>query len=499
MAYTVQVNGVNQFVVAGSLKIDSTIGRRSQAAFYLKADANTHFQQYQQVSIFDSSNVLAFAGFITSPKESKIGFQNSLITAITCTDKHFLADKRIIVASYTNKTCGFIVQDIVNNYLASEGVTVGQIYDGVTPSLTLYPSTTLYPGGNIGLVPSAVFSYARASDALDALATLASSAGIPYYWQIDQNGKIWFVPYTAIVNSSIVDGSLIDQVYNPPSLTRANPKYRNTQYVQGGVNQTVPQDESQVGDGKKTSFTMPYALANTPTITVNTVNKTVGIKGIDTGKDFYWAQGDPVIAQDASETKLLVTDTIRVLYTGQFPAVAIASNGSQITYQASIDGTSGIIEEVETDQTIASASSGLTTASAYLTKYAQQGAQLVFTTLQTGFAQGQIITVNLPQYGLNNIQMLIETVSVADSDGYNMWSTVTCVIGPYDTSWVYFFNNLMKQGVQATSINVGVSQSTSLLQLFTGALTLSATLSATVTTCPLPSTTQFPSTGLLPC
>lgn len=499
--YTVLIAGQPVFVLAGSLSIDKTIGKRSQAAFTVRTPTTaTHFQQYQQVSIFDQTGTLTFSGYITNPKEQKPGFSSTLIHSIQCADQHFLADKRIIAAAYTNKTCGEIVQNIVSTILSQEGVTVGQIFDGVPPSTTLFPSTTLYPGGNVGLVPQATFVYCSVAQALDALVTEASSAGVPYYWQIDENKKLWFVPYTAVVNSTVVDGTKIDQVYNPPSVSRQNPTYRNTQYIIGGVAQTLTQTETRKGDGNTTAFTMGYALSQTPLVTVNGATKTVGVKGIDSGKDWYWAQGDAVITQDTSGTKLVSTDTFQAVYIGQYPTVVLSQNNAQISYEASLDASTGIIEEVETDNTLTSVASGLTKASALLTRYATQGTMLQFTTLAAGFNPGQLITVKLPMFGIPNAQMLIESVNASDqTDGLNIWYTVNAVSGPYDTTWIDFFSTLLQQQQPANSINVGIATTVTLLVTLTAKSTPTATITITVASCPLPSTTLFPNTTLFPC
>ena len=254
-----------------------------------------------------------------------------------------------------------------------------------------------------------------------------------------------------------------------------------------------------MGDGNTQSWTMGYQLSALPTITVNSVAKTVGLKGAS-GYDFYWAQGDAVITQDSGATKLTSSDTLQVVYIGQYPSIAYAQNNSQIAYQASIDGTSGIIEDVQQDATLTSLSNGLSEAGQLLTRYAQQGVQLQYTTLQTGFQQGQLITVNLPRHNLNNAQMLIETVQASDQlDGVNIWFTITAVMGPYDVSWVDFFSALLKQQQPANSINVGVGSSLTTLQSFTGSIALAATLTATVYACPVVSTSLFPSTTLYPC
>lgn len=499
-SYIVLIGGSPVFVQAGTLSIQRSIARRSQASFTVHTDTATHFQQYQQVAIYDKNTNLIFTGYITTPKEQKPGFQNSLVHSITCIDQHFLADKRRITASYTNKTCGYIVQDIVTNILSQEGVTIGQIYDGPTPSPMLYPSPTLYPGGNVGLIPLVTFTYAKVSDALDALATQASAAGVPYYWMIDEQKRFYFVPYTWTANANVVDGSLIDHKYNPPSVTRANPTYRNTQYIVGGTQQTLTQTEVRKGDGSTTAWPMSYALAQTPTITVNGSSKSIGIKGVDSGKDFYWAAGDPIIAQDSGGVKLTSSDTLQVVYIGEYPSTAITQDNAQIAYQASIDGTSGIIEDVQTDSTQTSLSNSLSLAGQLITKYATQAILCEFVTQQTGFAAGQLLTVNLPMHGLNNAQMLVENVTAWDQvDNFNIWYKVQAILGPYDNNWVAFFSKLLKQQEIANNINVGVSQSVALLQSFNGTVTISLSVTPSVYACPIPSPTLYPSPALYPC
>jgi len=499
-----QINGQPVFVEAGTLSVDLSVGKRSQASATVLTDTNTHFQQYQQVQIFDQNGVLVFNGYITNPVESKPGFGPFLEHQLTFCDQHFLADKRRVAASYTNKTCGFIVQDILTKVLASEGVSVGQIYDGPTPSDTLYPSNTLYPGGNVGLIPQATFVYATAADAMDALVTEASSAGIPYYWQIDQNRQLWFVPYTTTINPTVVDGSLVDDgTYSgtSPSVTRANPTYRNTQYILGGVAQTSSvQIETRKGDGNNTTFTMSYDLASAPAVTVNSSTKNAGIRGLDSGKDWYWQQGSPDITQDSAGTKLVGTDTFQAAYIGQYPSVVVDSNAGQVSYEASIDGSSGIIEDVDTDTTITSISNGFSKASILLQRYGVQALSFQFATRAPGYAQGQLITVNYAPFGFYNAQMLVETVNAADQvDAYNIWYTVSAVQGPYDMDWVNFFSSLLTQQAPANSINIGVSQSLQLIAPFSLTVGVAMTLNTLVYACPLPSSTLFPSNTLFPC
>ncbi len=503
MVYSVQVSGQSVVVKSGTLSVDSKIGKRAQANFTsYDVTGNTHYQQYQQVQIYDQNSALAFAGFIDQPQEQKPGFSPTLETQISCMDMQWLAVKRLVAASYTNKTAGYIAQDLLNTILVQEGVTLGQIYDGLTPNTTLYPSDTLYPGGNVGLIPSAVFAYCTVAQAMDELVKAASDAGVPYYWQIDQYKQLWFVPYTAVIGPTI-DGTTIDDGRlsgTVPRVVRANPLFRNTEYVTGGVAQTVTQNETRIGDSNTTAWPMGYALNSQPTITVNSVAKTVGITGVDTGKDFYWSKGDPLITQDSGAAKLTSSQTLAVSYIGQYPNTAVVQNSALVSYQASLDGTSGVIEVADQDAALTNAADAFTEASQRLTRYGVQATQFTFSTLESDFAAGQLITVNYAPFGFSNLQMIVEEVSASDTqNGLTIWYTITAIAGPYDIGWTDFFNKLLRSVAPANSINVGVSQSVNVAVNFTATITAAGTLTTTAFTCPVPATTLFPNTTLFPC
>lgn len=497
MPYSILIGGNAVQALPGSLSFSFSVGRKSSGSVTVRTDTNTFFLQYQQIQAYDQYGQLVFSGYITQPKATLNLSKQSLIWTLQCISQDYIAKKRVYTANWTNKTCGYIVQDVMNTVLASEGVTRGQIYDGLTPSTTLYPSPTLYPGGNVGLVPQAIFYYTKVSDVLDAMVKEASSSGIPYYWMIDQNKQLWFVPYTSVAGPDI-DASQIDHKNNPPSVTYANPNYRNTQYITGGVAQTSQMTETRQGDGKTRTFTMSYPLAAVPSaFTVNGTTKTVGLKGTS-GSNYYYAVNDPVITQDTGETILVSTDTLSITYIGQFPNTAIVSNAAQISYQAGVDGTSGINEEVENDPTLTTSTNALSEGSNLLTRLAQQGAQFSFTTKQSGFIPGQICNVNIPQFNFNSTQVLVETVTVADLDGINIWYQITAVLGPYDTTWVQFFSKLLSQQVPASSVNIGSTQQTSILQQFTATITPSAVLNASAIASLFPGVGVHPNTTLDP-
>lgn len=498
--YTVYIGGValntpTNFVLAGSLQIGLSVGRKSQARFAVHTDTNTFFKQFQFVAIVDNTGTLIFSGYITSPSAQKPGFQNSLIWSISCIGREFLAKKRVVQKSYTNQTCGSIARDIFDTILQPEGAYAALIYDGPTISDSQIIPFTI--DGNV-LLPQKNF-FCKASDALDQLVTEASASGVPYYNAIDQNAGVYFAPYGAVTGPTI-DDTLIDQNQNPPTITWANPNYRNGQYETGGVAQTSTQTEARKGDSNTTSWPMSFDLASAPTINVDGASKTVGIKGVDSGKDFYWQQGSPDIVQDSGATKLTSSNTLNVSYIGQYPNTSLVYNAAQIAYQASVDGTSGIIEEIDTDQTLTSASNALSKASNLLTRMAQQGGQLVFTTRQSGFLPGQFCPANMPYFNLISTSMLIETVTITDSvDGLNIWYQVTAIVGPYDTTYVDFFSKLLAQNASANSGNISQSVSVSTLVDLAATVVPTANLNISVYACPIISNSTIISNSLIVC
>src|SRR5258708_29667055 len=207
---------------------------------------------------------------------------------------------------------------------------------------------------------------------------------------------------------------------------------------------------------------MSFDVSMVATVSVNTgsgyVTKSVGIQGVDTGKDFYWSKGSPLITQDSAGTKLRGSpsnDLLKVVYIGEYPTVIVSSNYAQVSYEQGLDGTSGIVEEVETDSTITSLANGYAEAGQLLTRYATQGTQLTFMTLDSQFVPGQLVTFDLPDYNLHMVDMLIESVNASDQqDGYNIWYSVTAVLDPYFVECVSFFSQIFVHTTPPNFINI---------------------------------------------
>jgi hypothetical protein len=431
----VKINGALVNFVNESVTIEDTIGERSTVSFVVWDEAGTrHYQKGEPYEIYDNDGELIISGVIEDSKEQACGpVDPGMLHEITGADNHYFADKRIVAKSYTNMTAGAIVRELIKSYLSAEGISGGAIQDGP-------------------VVSEAVFNYIPVTDCLD---SLAEKAG--FWWNIDSQKQLYFVArqtYAAPWELNSMD------ILDEPEITQGNPQYRNKQYIIGGKDITDTLTEVMVGDGQSRSFTVGFAIAQEPAIAVNRgagwVNippAGVGIKGKDRDKQWYWSKGDPVVVQDDQESVLGTSDQVQITYRGEFPIVAIYAYAPEVNRLRALEGNgTGLVESVEDEETNCK-NAALQSATAKIQQYAADGKKLQFKTDRKGLKPGQLITVNLPKYGLNRIEMLIQAVQVQD-DVTRLIYDVTAVEGPVDESWTKFFYSLVTAKQQVIRENI---------------------------------------------
>lgn len=110
-------------ILNSTLNIDDAIEERSTCSFTVRdLEGTKHFWKGQPVIITDDDGIRVFAGVVDSVEEVKRGPSTLKFHTIYCVDWHYLADKRIAAKTYENTPAGDIVQDLIDSYLADEGV-----------------------------------------------------------------------------------------------------------------------------------------------------------------------------------------------------------------------------------------------------------------------------------------------------------------------------------------------------------------------------------------
>ena len=351
-----------------------------------------------------------------------------------------------------------------------------------------YPSIQAGP-----TVQQAVFNYVPATQCLDKLADLSD-----FMWWIDSNKVLRFCDralYQAPFN--ITETTAISRV----RLSHNRDNYRNRQYIRAGKGTTDPQTETFKGDGAQKTFTVGFPVAKVPTVSVNDIQKTVGIRGIDEGKDWYWSKGDAGLTQDTSGTPLAATDTLKIVYQGLYDVIALTDDNASIENRKTVEGGTGWYEAVNEEPHLTTAEAAFQGANALLKRYAMFGHVLSFDTLLTGLHTGQLVQVNLPAIDAVG-EYLIRKVQYRDicATGHDYVFSVEAVTCFAADTWTKFFKTnlgqpktfVIRENIQEQEILIRLvqqSESTSWSELLT----------QTIFACPVPAVDLYPSTTLYPC
>lgn len=411
------LQGARKMIWRDSLLVDDIIDGRSIASFsVVTINGHETFQKGQPVEIFDGEE-LEYRGFIEKA-EVMIHTDKDLIWDITCTDNHYLADKRIFRGAFENESAEDIVMNIFDNILEAEGIEIGEVSADID-------------------ISRAVFNYIPASDAIQAIADK-----IDYIWYIDKERKLYFRSRDSELAPFEINRSIARK--NSIRVESGNPRYRNQQYTRGGKGQTDPQTETFRGDGDRKTFSVGFPVARVPIVEVEVAGtfelQTVGIRGLDEGKEWYWSKGSNEITQDDDSAPLTTGERMRVIYNGQFDILAKTFDEMEIAMREQIEeiGT-GIVENVVDDRTADSISAAFETANSKILKYAKISRGLKMQTFEKGLRAGQLVTVDLPDYKMES-ELLIKSVRFSTINNIPVYEIEAVEGSDYETWTDYFYN-----------------------------------------------------------
>ena len=434
------ITGKQYKVINESIDISLAVEERSTASFVVRdLRESLMFQKGEHVEIKHGEHLL-FAGLIEKVRKYPITMEGGYFFQVSCVDYHYFADKRIIAETYKNTTSNLIVLDIYYKYLQQEGIILGAIDEGEP-------------------VEEAVFNYITISDAF---AQLANYSG--FTWYIDNKKELYYMERGAI--SAPFDVNTKNTRVSNANYEESAALYRNRQYVNGATDVTSPQEEKKVGNGAERIFLTRYPLNQKPQIFVSYdgsdwIEKTVGIKDVEEGKEFYWNKGSNEITQadrldenDEEEIPALTeNDIVKIIYVGQFKTVIISQLPFEVERLKNIEGSTGLVEAVEDVTGFSTRDDTLHYANALLNKYGQISKAIVFETTKIGLTPGQKVNVTLPIYGVTNEALIIESVEITSEVQAPLFK-VKAVKGPLHGSWESLFMNIAQIGNKRNKENL---------------------------------------------
>lgn len=386
-----------------------------------------------QEIVLTLNGVRQFAGTINDKEEQFLSEGDAVrrLIRLTATDWNQILDRRTAVRAYELTSAGDIVRDLITSYLAIEGITPGSIDDG--PELS-----------------RANWNHVSISSVLDEL-----SKDVGFYWFVDYEKRLHFLPRTAATAPFAIDE--VNSKVRDFRSTETRNDYRNTQIIKGWKEITNPLTERFLGDGESKTFTVSFPLYQPPTVTVNGQPQTIGIRGVEEGKHWYWSKDQNEISQDnqAESVPLSSSDRLEVTYVGTYSGITYQQDQAQVEARAAVEGGSGLYEAVETDASLEGGEVVIARGAGLLRRYVLD-AQAEFELDLDGLDIGQLLIVDYPTLGLSQAEMLITGIELTqiapDVRRYRVSCTTGEVKNAFKEFWMKFARTGQKVGVREGEI-----------------------------------------------
>ncbi len=464
---SITIGGIGIVREKGSLSIRQAIEARETCDFTVVDQSGTAtYSKGQPVEVLFNL-VVQFGGIIDSVQRTKYPESATVFHTIRCTGWAALLDKRLAAESYAGSTAAAIIADLATKYLNPEGITLGTVETGPT-------------------IAEMIINYAPLSRVMDVLAERAG-----FIWGVDEQKQLFFQAPTTTLAPNTIDLDMITKL--TPTVTERAPEYRNRQYIRAGRGVTSTQTETFTGDGDTVAFPVGYPIWEEPTVLVAAAGQSVGIKGLEVGKDCYWSKSDPIVVFATAPPN---ADAVEIEYVGEYNLLLVADEPGKITARAAIEGGTGIWEKIDDEPAITDVDAARDSAIAKLDKFAVIGDSLSFDTVESGFAPGQLATISWLSLG----DMLIESVEITEIRAGVPTYHITALTGPAMGDWTRFFRHLDSQKDEILDrLTVGRDELVIIVVREGADWDWTETVTESVFACAVPAATLFPLGTLFPC
>ena len=347
-------------------------GSTAVMSLNIKIDDNEIPKPFDMLRI-EQDGVILFNGVVGIPASPtySTGFETD-IYSLQVQSINALLRRRLISEAWQSKTTVEIVQDIFDDYISAEGITLGGI-SVIDFDYTYFVAQRKY-----------------VADVLDELV-----APVGATWHISPDKKFYFLTKEDFVTYPAPTH------LNSVQKTVSGLDTRTVQVIAGATAKTGTQIETFTWVADQNQITVGFEVDEEPTITINGTGVGVGVKGIESdnvNKTFLWSNASAIITVNSNALiKPVSGDTVVVSYIGTFDIEIENQNATKIAELAARTSTSGRIEKVETDTTIKSYNDGNVLANGLLNKYGESEETITCITDDTNLTDMLTIwTFNLP-------------------------------------------------------------------------------------------------------
>lgn len=295
--------------------------------------------------------------------------------SITCKDNTVLLDKILITKRYYDTTVNDIISDLISDARFGGAITDTNVNADIE-------------------ITSITFSTISATKCIQKLAD-----AINYYWYIDEDSDIHFFAKASSYSPFNLNESDDNYIEDSLKYDLDLSQLKNYIRVKGGEKESVStKDYTTLGDGVTKNFNTIFNFSKKPTVSVDSVSKTVGLEYLDEENDFdcFWSSQEKKI-----RFKVAPTLNDEIVFTG-YPLTPITV---LVQDTESID-TYGLYEFVIKNESVKSVDEGRQLGTAQLTAYSEPILELSFRTYKLGLKSGQNITVETR--GISDVYLIQE-------------------------------------------------------------------------------------------
>jgi len=395
----VYIDNINQssLVEFSSFKISDYITQRINICKFKLITPNTYIPEVGlEVLVIEGSTKL-FGGYITSREVKRIN-DNRVEYNITCQDYTLLLYHRRAVETYENKTCYYIINDLVTKYCSGYGLDVTNVETGAT-------------------LDRIQFNYMYIGDCIKKICKYTG-----YDWYVDYDKKIYF--FDAISNAAafdITDSSAVSDL----KVKRDLSKVRNRIFVRGGSYLSDSYTQYETGDGTLKSFNLNYKPHDI-TCTVDGVSQAIGTGYID--EDDLGTTYDALVYFEEKVLKFYTAPgsgvAVNITYKYEIPVLIRRQELSSIGALKALGDVDGIREKYIVDNSLKTKEEARDRADFELEKYANPKWTASYNTRTPGLKSGTIQNINSTLLGVNEDFIITSVVIQIKPNGKHIYNVV---------------------------------------------------------------------------
>lgn len=340
------------YVRPGSVRLEDLIGGKSVLSFDLIGD-------YTEISaevgdlVYLVYGERLFGGIVDEIEKRELVYgSNTVEYHFECVDWHDICDRRVVKVTYEDMTVQQIIDDLIANYLGTEGIWTSfpsssddQYYTMLSAA---QPASIPRTDGIDSSIASTVIGKINAvyDPIRKVLDDIAEEVGAT--WWISPYKQLHVAPRDKVTAPfSIDDNSKITNV----SVTKSRRWYRNRQYVITKA-KTTSRTETFVGDGSRRTFSLEYPIADEkPTVTVDGVTRRIQERGKTDTTVLGTAYGAGFANQPNGDSVTLVSDD--ATDTMYVRVIGVYADGGSDYEDIQLQGTTPVTTSITTWDKIA--------------------------------------------------------------------------------------------------------------------------------------------------